>query len=90
VRPVLPVVPGFALEVTTFAEYQERYDPLPSHCQPDGTVTTRWVLSWRERLLVAFGGSIWLQVLTFNELLQPVKLTAVCPIKGHTGHDEEV
>jgi hypothetical protein len=28
--------------------------------QPDGTVTTR------ERLQVLFGGSIWLQVLTFN------------------------
>ena len=89
-KPILPVVPGFALEVTTFAKDQPEYNPLPSHRQPDGTVTTRWSLTWKERFLVAIGGSLWLQVLTFNRPLQPVKLTARCPIMGHTGHDEEI
>jgi hypothetical protein len=88
--PITPVVPGFNLEITTYAKDQPEYIPLPSHRQPDGTVTTRWSLSWRERLLVAFGGSIWLQVLTFNRPLQPVKLTATCPIMGHTGEDDEL
>lgn len=76
--------------ITTFAKDQPEYIPLPSHRQPGGTVTTRWRLSWKERLLVVFGGSIWLQVLTFNEPLQPVKLTAECPLMGHTGYDPEI
>ena len=87
--PITPVVPGFDLEITTFGKDQPEYSPLPSHVQPDGMVTIRWHLTWKERLLIAFGGSMWLQVMTFNNPLQPVKLTAQCPIMGHTGHDEE-
>ena len=87
---MLPVVPGWNLEVTTFAKDQPEYVPLPSHRTPDGTVTTRWRLTWKERLLVAFGGSLWLQVLTFNRALQPVKLSAECPIMGLHMHDGEV
>jgi hypothetical protein len=90
VTPILPVVPGFALEVVEYAKDQPEYLTLPAHRQPDGTVTTRWKLTWIERLRVAFGGSIWLQVLTFNRALQPVMLTAECPIMGHAGHDEEI
>lgn len=88
--PITPVVPGFDLDVTVFAEDQPEYIALPSHRQPDGTVTTRWKLTWKERILIAFGGSMWLQVLTFNQPLQPVKLTAECPIMGHTGYDREI
>lgn len=88
--PILPVVPGFNLEVTEYAKDQEEYITLPAHRQPDGTVTTRWSLTWKERFLIAIGGSLWLQVLTFNKPLQPVKLTAQCPIMGHTGYDEEI
>lgn len=89
-EPITPVVPGFRIENVTYSKDQPEYIPLPAHRQPDGTVTIRWSLDWKERLLVAFGGSIWLQVLTFNTPLQPVKLTASCPIMGHTGHDEEI
>lgn len=89
-QPITPVVPGFDLPVTTFAKDQPQYLALPAHRQPDGTVTTRWRLSFLERLAVLFGGSIWLQLLTFNNPLQPVKLTTTCPIMGHTGHDPEI
>ncbi len=81
--PMNQIVPGFNLPVTVYTRR------ISQHVQPDGTVTTRWHLSLKERLLIAMGGSLWLQVLTFNRPLQPVKLTAQCPIHGHTGHDEE-
>lgn len=89
-EPMLPVVPGFVLDVTTYAKDQPEHNALPCHRQPDGTVTIRWKLSWRERLAVLSGGSIWHTVLTFNEPLQPVKLETSCPISGHAMGDEEL
>ncbi len=79
--PITPVLPGFDLEITTFAKDQPEYVPLPSHRQPDGTVTTRWRLTWSERLRVFLTGDLWLQLLTFNKPLQPVKLTTTCPVR---------
>lgn len=87
---ITPVVPGFDLPVTTFAKDQPEYIPLPCWKGEDGMVVTRWRLTWKERLLVAIGGSLWLTMLTFNHPLQPVKLSAQCPIMGHTGHDPEI
>jgi len=66
--------------VTTYAKDQPEYLPLPCFKEDDGTVITRWRLSWWERLQVLVGGSIWLSVLTFNRPLQPVKLETTCPI----------
>ena len=77
-----PVVPRSDLPEQVFAKDQPGYIPLPAHVGPDGTVTTRWRLSFIERLTVLIGGSIWLQVLTFDEPLQPVKLMVDCPIKS--------
>ncbi len=74
----------------TFAENQPEYIPLPAHRQPDGTVTTRWRLTWRERLRILLTGDLWLQVLTFNRPLQPVKLDTQCPIFGHYMGDTEL
>lgn len=85
-----PVVPGFDLPVTTYAKDQPEYIPLPSYRHLDGTVTTLWRLSWKERFQVLIGGSIWLQLLTFNKPLQPVKLTAECPVFGHYMGDKEL
>jgi hypothetical protein len=42
-------------------------------------VTTRWKLSWKERLQVLFGGCVWLSMLTFNRPLQPAMLYAAPP-----------
>ena len=79
-QPVASVCPGFELPVTTYAKDQPEYLPLPCFKEDDGTVITRWRLSWWERLQVLVGGSIWLSVLTFNRPLQPVKLETTCPI----------
>ena len=89
-KPITPVVPGFALQVTTYAEDQPEYHPLPSWKSDDGVVVTRWHLSWSERLRIFFGGSLWLTMLTFNKPLQPVKLAATCPIMGSAMFDEEI
>jgi hypothetical protein len=80
-RPVTPVFPGLPnLPEVTFAKDQPQYIPLPALLQSDGLVTTRWSLTWRERIQVLFGGNLWLQVLTFNRPFQPVSLSTECPI----------
>ncbi len=86
---ITPVVPGFNLKVTKYAEHQMEYLTLPCHKQPDGTVTVRWKLTWLERIKILIYGNIWQQILTFNKPLQPVKFTFDCPVMGHTGYDEE-
>lgn len=88
-EPMLPVVPGFKLEVTEYAKDQEQYRTLPCHKRPDGTITIRWGLSWKERFLIFINGCFWHEVMTFNRPLQPMNLQTTCPIMGHTGYDEE-
>ena len=90
IRPITPIVPGFDLPLTTYAENQPEYNPLPAWRGEDGMVVTRWQFGWKDRLLVLVGGSVWLSQLTFHRRLQPVKLTSTCPIQGHTGHDPEI
>jgi len=56
---------------------QAEYLPLYAHkIQGDrqGTTTTRWKLTWRERIKLLFTGELWHQVLTFNLPLQPQML----------------
>lgn len=89
-QPITPVVPGFDLPVTTYAKDQPEYNPLPCYLCENGTVVTRWRLTWRERLRILIGGSLWLSILTFHQPLQPVKLDTECPIIGRTGQDREV
>jgi hypothetical protein len=72
-KPISPVASGF--KETIFAKDQPQYMPLPAIVESDGTVHTRWAMSLRERLYVLFHGSVFLSVLTFNNPLQPVKLT---------------
>jgi hypothetical protein len=58
-----------------YAKDQPEYVPLPALVSDDdGVVTTRWSLTWRERIVLLFGGNLYLQVLTFHRRLQPVKL----------------
>jgi len=75
----------FAESNVVYAKDQPEYLPLPAHRATDGRVTTCWRLSWRERLRVLFGGRVWLQMLTFNKPLQPVKLLTVMPEEVHRG-----
>lgn len=64
---------SFAGQNVVFAKDQPEYLPLPARREADGTVTTCWAFSWRERLAVLFRGRLFLDVLTFNHPLQPLR-----------------
>jgi hypothetical protein len=81
-KPASPVIPDTVMIVSeryrevVFAKDQPEYNPLPALLEEDGTVHTRWRLSLKERLQVLFSGDIYLALLTFNQPLQPVRLSA--------------
>ncbi len=79
--PVTPVIPDKKLREFTFAEHQDQYENLPTYKYDDaeGTVLSRWKLSWRERLRILFTGDMYLRVMTFNRPLQPVMLQVEKP-----------
>lgn len=64
----------------TFAKNQPEYLQLPARVSPTGRVTTKWKLSIGERIKLIFGGSVYLQILTFGDRLQPVKLSVGPPV----------
>lgn len=76
--PASPVLLNFSAPEIVIAKDQPQYRPLPA-VVVNGMVTTRWRLSWRDRLIVFLGGNIWLQILTFGNPLQPVKLSSEEP-----------
>lgn len=79
-KPVIPVrTTGKELPVVIFAKDQPQYTSLPCYYSKNGRVTTRWKLTWKERLRICLTGNLWLQVSTFKEPLQPVKLLTKCP-----------
>lgn len=80
-KPISPVIPGSAVAEIVFAEDQPEYLNLPAirNGEPEGRVTTRWRLTWRERIKVFVSGDLWLQVLTFHNPLQPILLRTDCP-----------
>jgi hypothetical protein len=72
----------FPEQTTVFAKYQPEYLPLPAHRFLDdaqGRIACCWQLTWRERFAVLFGGKLWHQILTFDQPLQPQKLTVEKP-----------
>lgn len=75
--PISPVLLNnqFDLPETVFAKDQPKYLPLPAIVTSDGCVTSRWQLSWRERLKVLWTGNLWLQQYKFNSPLQPQRPT---------------
>lgn len=62
-----------------FGKDQAEYLTLPSHTTHDGTVTTCWKLSFRERIKILITGNIFLQTLTFKDPLQPLKMSVNKP-----------
>jgi hypothetical protein len=82
--PVAPLselmrhLPCGTFKEVTYAKDQPPYLPLPvvKLLDDGGMVISRWRLTWIERLRVLFTGDVFLSQLTFNEPLQPVKLTA--------------
>jgi len=65
-----------------YAKDQPEYLNLPSHKAKDGRVTSCWGLSFLERVRVAVTGKIFLQVLTFNSPLQPLKMLTTNPVRN--------
>lgn len=59
----------------TYAKDQPEYIPLPARKTADGIVSTCWKMSLAERLAVLLTGKIFLHVMTFNQPLQPVRIT---------------
>lgn len=55
-----------------FAADQPEYQPLPVWRKPGGAVISRWRLSWKERVAALFGRDLYIEVLTFNQPLQPI------------------
>lgn len=70
---------SFSSREVVYAKDQPEYIPLPAERWKDGTVVTKWNLSWKERLKVLFNGHFYLSVLTFNQPLQPVRLSVNRP-----------
>ena len=65
---------------TVFAEDQPEYLPLPAHRTADGVVTSCWGLSFSERFRLLMTGKMFLQVMTFNKPLQPLKMSVEMPL----------
>lgn len=84
-QPISPVCPNLELPEVVYAKDQPEYLPLPSYKTTDGRVLTRWRLTLGERIRVFLSGDVYLQVLTFNRPLQPVKLTAEFPLADIEG-----
>lgn len=81
-KPVSPIIPGANLPVTTYAEDQPEYNPLPVWRGDDGTVLSRWHCDWRERLRILITGDVYLWQMTFNQPLQPISMEAQKPKGG--------
>jgi len=67
----------------TFAKNQPPYLPLPAYRDANGMVTSCWGLGLKERIKVLFTGKMYLNILTFNQPLQPVRLMVDNPVKGN-------
>lgn len=80
--PSSPVLKNIIdLPEVTLAKHQPEYVPLPAIIGNDqnGIITTRWTLSWRERIRLLIHGDLWLQQMTFHRGFSPVKLTVTQP-----------
>lgn len=74
----------FPEQNVVFAQDQPEYLPLPAHRVPgaEGRIVFCWRLTWLERLRVLFTGTIWHQVLTFRQPLQPQLATVEKPFES--------
>lgn len=85
-QPVSPVIKGY--EEVVYAKDQPEYIPLPSIREADGCVITRWKMTKRERLQALISGSVYLEVLTFNQPLQPLRMGTTPPLRDYTSKRE--
>lgn len=77
-KPVSPVLkhPAFQMPETLVAKDQPEYDPMPAMVSRGqyGMVTTRWKPSLIERLILIFGGSVYVQMMRFGKGVTPIKV----------------
>jgi hypothetical protein len=76
-KPISPVIAG--VPEVIFAKDQPEYLPLPAVKCDDGTVLSRWKLTWVERWQIFIHGNLWLCQLTFNQPLQPQRPSVYPP-----------
>lgn len=77
---MIPIDPNLKeLEPVVYAKDQPEYLPLPARRDDNGTIVTLWKFTWRERVMVLLAGKLYLSVMTFNQPLQPVKLSITPP-----------
>lgn len=79
IMTTIPRLERLGIKPVTYAKNQPEYLPLPVLRSPQGTVTSRWHMTWRERLAALFIGDVYLTQLTFNTPLQPVRLQVAVP-----------
>jgi len=65
----------------TYAKDQLQYQNLPCHKTENGTVTSCWKLSFKERVKVLFTGVVFLRTLTFNKPIQPLLMAVDNPVQ---------
>lgn len=84
-RPVrlgrLAAAPPAGWRPVTYAEHQPEYQPLPVVRSLDlqARAVSRWRPTWRERVRLLLGQDVFLEMLTFNKPLTPVRLHVGAP-----------
>ena len=63
------------------AKDQPQYLQLPAHIAEDGTVTSCWLISWKEMFKLILGRRLYFQQLTFGQPLQPQRPSVENPVK---------
>jgi len=71
----------FAQQTVVFAKDQPDYLPLPAHVSIHGVVTCCWELTEAEMVELAKTKRLWIQTLTFNQPLQPIRPSVDIPIE---------
>lgn len=71
-----PVVDGLEAKETVYAKDQPEYIPLRTlrSSGPMGAVISRWTLTPEQRKAVADGADIFLELSTFRNPLQPIRM----------------
>jgi hypothetical protein len=79
-----PIIPGLELFEVTYAEGQEQYRGLRAlkSMRDNGAILTRWVLDSSQRDALVSGAELYLEILTFHQPLQPVRLMIGAPNIG--------
>jgi hypothetical protein len=69
-----PVVEGMECEEVVYAKNQPEYIPLRTLKSQSGIVLSRWTLTEEQRKEIASGADIYLELHTFNNPLQPIRM----------------